>query len=105
MNFIICIILGITTGWLTGKLIKCRRYGLFCDLTLGASCGLIGALLFCLLNFNNSIDTIGSSCLSIIGAFFLIWSVNLMKKKSDEHKRIKKIFEFYFSESTAKVQS
>lgn len=46
MNVLLWIITGIIAGWLTGKVVKGRGFGLVGDLVIGLLGGLVGGWLF-----------------------------------------------------------
>lgn len=80
MGFIWSIIIGIAAGFIAGKIMKGRGFGLIINLIVGIVGGLLGGWIFTLLGIGvNSI--IGNLVMSTVGAIALLWIISLFKKK------------------------
>jgi uncharacterized membrane protein YeaQ/YmgE (transglycosylase-associated protein family) len=73
------IVIGLIAGWLAGKVMKGRGYGVPMDILLGIAGGVIGRFVFGLLGLS-SWNLIGSIIVSFVGAVILIWLVRQLKK-------------------------
>ena len=73
------VVIGLIAGWLAGKVMKGRGYGLLMDIVLGIVGGVIGRFVFGLLGLS-SWNVIGSIIVSFVGAVILIWLVRQLKK-------------------------
>ena len=66
------IIIGILAGWLAGKLMRGRGYGLIGDLILGLLGGVVGGWLFQALNVRGANGAFGALAVATIGAVILV---------------------------------
>ena len=73
------VVIGLIAGWLAGKVMKGRGYGVLMDIVLGIVGGVIGRFVFGLLGLS-SWNVIGSIIVSFVGAVILIWLVRQLKK-------------------------
>ena len=73
------VVIGLIAGWLAGKVMKGRGYGVLMDIVLGIVGGVIGRFVFALLGLS-SWNVIGSIIVSFVGAVILIWLVRQLKK-------------------------
>jgi uncharacterized membrane protein YeaQ/YmgE (transglycosylase-associated protein family) len=73
------VIIGLIAGWLAGKVMKGRGYGVLMDIVLGIVGGVIGRFVFGMLGLA-SWNVIGSIIVSFVGALILIWLVRQLKK-------------------------
>ena len=73
------VVIGLIAGWLAGKVMKGRGYGVLMDIVLGIVGGVIGRFVFGLLGLT-SWNVIGSIIVSFVGALILIWLVRQLKK-------------------------
>ena len=72
------LVIGLIAGWLAGKVMKGRGYGVPMDIVLGIAGGAIGRVLFELLGLS-AWSVIGSIVMSFVGAVILIWLVRQLK--------------------------
>ena len=72
------IIIGIIAGWLAGKIMRGRGFGLLGDLVVGIVGSLIGGFVFSLLGLA-SYGLIGSIVVATVGAMLLLYLVRLLK--------------------------
>ena len=73
------LVIGLIAGWLAGKVMKGRGYGVLMDIVLGIVGGMIGRFVFGMLGLA-SWNVIGSIIVSFVGALILIWIVRQLKK-------------------------
>jgi uncharacterized membrane protein YeaQ/YmgE (transglycosylase-associated protein family) len=73
------VVIGLIAGWLAGKVMKGRGYGVLMDIVLGIVGGVIGRFVFGMLGLA-SWNVIGSIIVSFVGALILIWLVRQLKK-------------------------
>ena len=73
------LLIGLIAGWLAGKVMKGRGYGVLMDIVLGIVGGMIGRFVFGMLGLG-SWNVIGSIIVSFVGALILIWLVRQLKK-------------------------
>jgi uncharacterized membrane protein YeaQ/YmgE (transglycosylase-associated protein family) len=72
------VIIGFIAGWLAGKVMKGRGYGVPMDIFLGILGGVIGHFVLGLLGLG-AWNVIGSIFVSFVGAVILIWLVRQLK--------------------------
>jgi uncharacterized membrane protein YeaQ/YmgE (transglycosylase-associated protein family) len=72
------LVIGLIAGWLAGKVMKGRGYGVLMDIVLGIVGGMIGRFVFGMLGLA-SWNVIGSIIVSFVGALILIWLVRQLK--------------------------
>jgi uncharacterized membrane protein YeaQ/YmgE (transglycosylase-associated protein family) len=79
MNTILFILIGIAAGWLAGKMMKGRGFGLVGDLVVGIVGALVGGFLFRILDLLPS-GLVGSLITATVGALVLIAALRSMKR-------------------------
>ena len=79
MNVVGFLIIGGLAGWLAGKIMKGRGFGLLGNIGLGVVGGVLGGVLFGLFGLSGT-GTMGSFITALVGAVVLIWIVGLIKK-------------------------
>jgi uncharacterized membrane protein YeaQ/YmgE (transglycosylase-associated protein family) len=72
------IIIGIIAGWLAGKIMRGRGFGLLGDLVVGIIGSLIGGFVFGLLGLA-SYGLIGSIVVATVGAMLLLYLIRLIR--------------------------
>jgi len=72
------IVIGLISGWLAGKFMKGRGYGIGMDIVLGMVGGVIGRFVFRMLGLS-AWNLVGSIIVSFVGAVILIWLVRQLK--------------------------
>jgi uncharacterized membrane protein YeaQ/YmgE (transglycosylase-associated protein family) len=72
------ILIGILAGWLAGKIMRGRGFGLLGDLVVGIVGSLIGGFVFSLLGLA-SYGLIGSIVVATVGAILLLYLIRLIK--------------------------
>ncbi|HDQ44233.1 MAG TPA: GlsB/YeaQ/YmgE family stress response membrane protein [bacterium] len=80
MNIILFLLIGLAAGWLAGKIMKGKGFGLIGNLVVGCIGALIGGLVFGLLGLMAS-TLIGSLIAALVGALILLWLIGLIKTK------------------------
>jgi uncharacterized membrane protein YeaQ/YmgE (transglycosylase-associated protein family) len=78
MYLIYQILIGILAGWLAGKIMRGRGFGLLIDLLLGVVGSLLGGLVFGLLGLYAS-GLIGSLVVATAGAMMLLYLVRHLR--------------------------
>ena len=78
-NLIWFLIIGLVAGWLAGKIMKGKGFGLIGDLIIGVIGSVIGGWLFGLLGLSAS-GLIGSLITALVGAIVLLYLIRLIKK-------------------------
>ena len=68
------IVIGILAGFLAGKIMRGRGYGVLIDLLLGLVGSVVGGFVFGLLGIY-AYSLIGSLAVSTVGAVILVWLV------------------------------
>lgn len=78
MSFLWFLIIGGLAGFLAGKIMKGRGFGLLGNLGIGIVGGVLGGFLFSLFGLSGT-GIMGSLITALVGAVVLIWIVNLIK--------------------------
>ncbi len=78
-DLIYLLVVGLIAGWLAGKIMKGKGFGLVGDLIVGVVGAVIGGWLFSLLGFA-AYGLIGSIIVALIGALLLLYVLRLIKK-------------------------
>ncbi|MCF8260313.1 MAG: GlsB/YeaQ/YmgE family stress response membrane protein [Melioribacteraceae bacterium] len=78
MDFLYFLVIGLIAGFLAGKIMKGKGFGLLGNLALGIAGAFIGGFLFGLIGLA-SYGFIGSIVTATVGAIFLIWLVGKLK--------------------------
>jgi uncharacterized membrane protein YeaQ/YmgE (transglycosylase-associated protein family) len=79
-SLIYFLIIGIVAGWLAGKVMRGRGFGLLGDLVVGIIGAVIGGWLFGVLGIGVGGGLIGSLITAFIGAVLLIFLVRLIRR-------------------------
>jgi uncharacterized membrane protein YeaQ/YmgE (transglycosylase-associated protein family) len=78
-DLIFLLVVGLVAGFLAGKIMKGKGFGLLGDLIVGVVGAVIGGWLFGLLGFT-AYGLIGSILVALIGAIVLLYILRLIKK-------------------------
>jgi uncharacterized membrane protein YeaQ/YmgE (transglycosylase-associated protein family) len=81
MNFIWFILIGIAAGFLAGRIMKGKGFGLIVNLLVGIVGGVIGGWVFGFLNITCCNGIVGNLISATIGAILLLFVLSLFKKK------------------------
>ena len=79
VSLVIWLLIGAIAGWLAGKIMKERGFGLFGDIIIGIVGSVIGG--YMLGGFLSSLGMLGSLITAVIGAVVLIFVVGLIAKR------------------------
>ena len=80
MNFLWFLIVGLVAGWLAGKLVKGRGFGLVGDLVVGVIGAFLGGWLFSVLGAHGGGGLLGSILVATVGAVVLLLVVRVFKR-------------------------
>ena len=80
MHLLWFIIIGLVAGWLAGKVMKGKGFGIVGDIVVGVIGALIGGFLFRTLGLSPDGGLIGSLIVATIGAVVLLVLLRLFKK-------------------------
>jgi uncharacterized membrane protein YeaQ/YmgE (transglycosylase-associated protein family) len=81
MGLVWFLLIGLAAGWLAGKIMKGKGFGLIGDLIVGVVGAILGGWLFSdVLKVNMGAGIIPSLVVALIGAIILIWIIRLIKK-------------------------
>ena len=78
MYLIWLIVIGILAGWLAGKIMRGRGFGVLMDLLIGIVGSLLGGLVFGLLGLYSS-NLIGQLVVATVGAMMLLYLVRHLR--------------------------
>ena len=81
MHLIGFIILGAIVGWLAGKIMSGRGYGIIWDIVLGIVGAFVGGFVFSLIFGTHPSGLIISFIVALIGACVLVGIVHLVKRE------------------------
>lgn len=79
MGWIWVILIGIVAGWLAGKIMRGKGFGLIVDLLLGIVGAWLGGYLFAVVGLA-SYGLVGRLLMSLVGALILLFLIRLIKK-------------------------
>ena len=79
MDLILFLIIGVIAGWIAGRLMKGKGFGVIGNLIVGVIGALLGGFIFSILGISAH-GLIGSLVTAVIGAIILLWLVTLIKK-------------------------
>ncbi len=82
MHWLWFLIVGLIAGWLAGKIMKGKGFGVVGDIVVGIIGAFIGGFLFRTLGISSGGGIIGSLIVAIIGAVILLYLLRLFKKAS-----------------------
>jgi len=80
MHLLWFILIGLAAGWLAGKIMKGKGFGVIGDIVIGVVGALIGGFLFRLLGVYSDGGLIWSLVVATIGAVVLLYVLRLFKK-------------------------
>jgi uncharacterized membrane protein YeaQ/YmgE (transglycosylase-associated protein family) len=78
-NLLWLLIIGLVAGWLAGKIMKGRGFGLVGDLIVGVIGSFLGGWVFGLLGIAAS-GLLGELITALVGAIILLWLLRLIKR-------------------------
>jgi len=80
MHLVWFILIGLVAGWLAGKIMKGKGFGVVGDIVVGLIGALIGGFLFRMLGASPEGGLIWSLIVALVGAIILLYVVRLFKK-------------------------
>jgi uncharacterized membrane protein YeaQ/YmgE (transglycosylase-associated protein family) len=83
MHVIAALLIGLIAGWLTGKLMRGRGYGLFADILLGLVGAVIGSRIFAAFGIVVS-GELERLAMALVGAIVLVGVVHMFRNASAE---------------------
>lgn len=78
-DIVFILVVGLVAGWLAGKIMKGKGFGLWGDLVVGVVGAVIGGWLFGMLGFA-AYGLVGSIVVALIGSLILLYGLRLIKK-------------------------
>jgi uncharacterized membrane protein YeaQ/YmgE (transglycosylase-associated protein family) len=79
MHIVIFLFIGMLAGWIAGKILKGKGFGLVGNLIVGVIGALVGGFLFRVLGISTA-SFIGSIAMAVIGAIVLLYLIGFIKK-------------------------
>ena len=80
MHLVWFLLIGLVAGWLAGKIMKGKGFGVVGDIVVGLIGALIGGFLFRMLGASPEGGLIWSLIVALVGAIILLYVVRLFKK-------------------------
>jgi uncharacterized membrane protein YeaQ/YmgE (transglycosylase-associated protein family) len=80
MSILLLIVIGIVAGWLAGRIMKGKGFGLIGDLIVGVIGAFLGSWLFGLLGISLGNGILGSLITALIGALVLLFVLRLIRR-------------------------
>lgn len=81
MHWILMLVIGAVSGWITGLIMKGRGYGLLGNIVIGIVGGLIGGHVLGWLGMSIGHGMGGSIVTSVIGAIVLVGVINILSPR------------------------
>ncbi len=78
MSIIAFLVIGIIAGWIAGKIMKGKGFGLFGDLGVGVLGAMIGGFIFHFFGFY-AFGFIGNLVTAVVGAVLFLYILRLVK--------------------------
>lgn len=79
MYWVWTIVIGILAGWLAGKIMRGKGFGLVVDLLLGIVGAILGGRIFALIGLA-AFGMIGRLIVALVGALLFLWLVRAIKR-------------------------
>jgi uncharacterized membrane protein YeaQ/YmgE (transglycosylase-associated protein family) len=79
MYWVWTIVIGILAGWLAGKIMRGKGFGLVVDLLLGIVGAILGGRIFALIGLA-AFGLIGRLIVALVGALLFLWLVRAIKR-------------------------
>lgn len=73
------IVIGILAGWIAGKIMRGKGFGVVGDLIVGVIGSLLGSFIFGLLGLG-AYGLVGRLVVAVVGALILLWLIRIIKK-------------------------
>lgn len=81
ISLLIFLVIGALAGWIAGKIIKGRGFGVIGNIIVGVVGALVGGFVFGLLGITTG-GLLGAIIMATIGAVILLFIINLVKNKA-----------------------
>lgn len=78
-NLILFLVVGLVAGWLAGRIMKGKGFGLVGDLVVGVIGAFIGVWLFGLLGISSG-GILGLLIAALVGALVLLYLIRMVKR-------------------------
>ncbi len=78
-NLVIFLLIGVAAGWLAGRVMKGRGFGLFGDMVVGVIGSFLGGWLFGVLGISAG-GLVGLLVTAFVGAVVLLFLIRLVKR-------------------------
>lgn len=75
------VVIGLLAGWIVGKILKGRGFGLANNLVIGIVGSVVGGVLFWILGFGPPRNIVGSLVTAIVGAFVFLLAASELRKR------------------------
>ncbi len=82
MSLLWWIIVGLIAGWLAGKLVRGKGFGILADIVLGILGAIIGGWIMGVLGFAGRGGLLYTILVATLGAVVLVWFVHAIKGKN-----------------------
>jgi uncharacterized membrane protein YeaQ/YmgE (transglycosylase-associated protein family) len=79
MYWVWTIVIGILAGWLAGKIMRGKGFGLAVDLLLGIVGAILGGHIFALVGLA-AFGLIGRLIVALVGALLFLWLIRAIKR-------------------------
>ncbi len=80
-QLIITLFIGLIAGWLAGKVVRGKGFGLVGDMIIGVVGALLGNFLFGLFRISLGGGIAASLIAAFVGAVILVWILRMLKKR------------------------
>lgn len=79
-SFIWFLLIGLAAGWLAGRILRGKGFGLIANLVIGVVGSFLGGIVFGILGFR-SYGLIAELIVAVVGAILLIFIAGMIKRK------------------------
>lgn len=83
MYWLVFLLIGAVSGWITGLIMKGRGYGLFGNIIIGIIGGLIGGYVLGWLHMSVGGGLVGNIVTCVIGAIVLVGVINILSPRRE----------------------
>lgn len=79
-SFIWFLLIGLAAGWLAGRILRGKGFGIIANLVIGVVGSFLGGIVFGILGFR-SYGIIAELIVAVVGAILLIFIAGMIKKR------------------------
>ncbi|XDD42831.1 GlsB/YeaQ/YmgE family stress response membrane protein [Leptospira sp. WS60.C2] len=79
-SFIWFLLIGLAAGWLAGRILRGKGFGIIANLVIGVVGSFLGGIVFGILGFR-SYGLIAELIVAVVGAILLIFIAGMIKKR------------------------